>query len=116
MRKHLSKCRPEEAEIHTMLTEISELYADMPWFPNVETSVWEMTQNRSAPRDLGNGVVSEEAIEILRDLSKKTGGWFIGDEFVTLYEWKEIYAEFMRQREESFAMVRKQFAEIFGTE
>ena len=81
-----------------LMSEISESHYCASWMRDLEYNLWSMLQGGS--RKYGLGEVSEEEINLLKNLSDTCNGWWVwvgdgidsGEVFVTIDEWDEIYA------------------------
>ncbi len=77
------------------MSEISERCWCAGWMLNVEFFLWAMLEG--APRDYGLVVVPEEALENLRRLSERAGGWcrwndeHRDESFVAIDAWRVAF-------------------------
>ncbi len=84
--------------LEDLMSDISEEYYCAGWLIGLEFTLWSMLEGGS--REFGMGVVTEDEVKRLRELSEQCGGWWWGGEtdddvcrFVTLEEWAEIYGK-----------------------
>ena len=87
----------EAKELHDLMSDISEDCWCAGWMDDLEYRLWKMCVGGS--REYGQDRVSEAQIQLLRELSKRCGGWIIfhditEETFVSLREWEELYNEY----------------------
>ncbi len=79
------------------MSGISEYYYCAGWLTGLEFILWGMAYH-GHDREFGMGEVSNDEIEHLKQLSEDADGWWRwdnedGNRFVTLDEWRAIYAK-----------------------
>lgn len=83
-----------------LMKEISEDCWCAGWKRGLEYALWEIVQNPSN-NEYGQGKVSLEDIQSLKEISSEIGGWFIQSDkpgaplFVPMEEWVGIFRDYM---------------------
>jgi hypothetical protein len=73
------------------MSDISEEYYCAGWLIGLEEILWSMVVGNR--REFGMGVVTEDEVSQLKQLSDQAGGWWHyvegdGETFITLQDWK----------------------------
>lgn len=92
----LAKDRNSALLLQSLMSEISEEYYCAGWLIGLEEILWTMLTG--GRREFGMGVVTEDEIAQLRQLSEQSGGWWHyvdgdGETFITLEDWKRKYEQ-----------------------
>jgi hypothetical protein len=92
----LAKDRNAALLLQSLMSDISEDYYCAGWLIGLEQILWGMVAGGC--RDFGMGVVTEDEVAQLKQLSEQAGGWWHsveddGETFITIGEWKEKYAK-----------------------
>ena len=86
--------KPEEKELATYMSDLSEQSYCAGWMDGLEYSLWDAVIH--GRRKYGLMEITDEHIAKLKELSGACGGWIIfddekGETFVPLDEWLGIY-------------------------
>lgn len=84
-------------DLYNLMSDLSEDGYKAGWMGDLEHYLWKITLSGKS-ENYGQTTIDEKTIERLKELSKKSDGWWIYDEedgrhrFVKLDEWKKIYS------------------------
>lgn len=91
--------------LFSLMSDASEEHWCAGWMSGTEIALWKAIQQYPQPMQWGMRPVDLDTVRKLHDLALAVDGWWMwgddGQRFVPLDEWKRMYAQYFRNREES---------------
>jgi hypothetical protein len=93
----LERMTPDQAKLAQLMSDISEEHYCAAWNMGNEFRLWRALTDPNDDRAYGMEIISQEAIDHLRMLSERVGGWIVcrdaGETFIPMAEWLAEYSE-----------------------